>query len=409
LPHLEQRSTPLLGLAKAGQRLDELDILPFWFFAHLDGLVDDWRWLALAHPERQQDVHAMSVGTADDLGARTTGSDGWIQSQGFDLLFFILSPIAGLAVIFAAPTSIGPVLALAAATLIGGPHYMATYSFYFFDDTAAYQKQRWVAYFLVPILIVFGVGVVALFEIPAIIIVVVFFWNAFHVARQSCGILSIYRRRAGYGDQRHRSITNFAILSTSFAMALAHIDWYPALNNTLLKISPYLPLLLSRVTLAAAVVSLAALGVSIVQRFQSGSRYTVAEFGFLVTSLLLFHPYLWVEDSNLATLGMLLGHFIQYLGIVWLLTSRKLADGSGSRGQRWLSRIWLDPWILLPSALLIGGLFMVLQINFMALTMALVLLHFYLDGLFWAFSRPVIRNAITPYLTGGPPQAVTAK
>jgi hypothetical protein len=351
----------------------------------------------------------MSVGTADDLGARATGSDGWIQSQGFDLVFFILSPLAGLAVIFAAPTSVGPILALAAATLIGGPHYIATYTFYFFDDTAAYQKQRWMAYFLVPVLIVFAVGIVALFEIPAIIAVVVFMWNTFHVARQSCGILSIYRRRAGYGDQRHRAITNLAILSTGFAMALAHIDWYPALNNTLLKISPYLPVLLSRLTLAVAVVSLAALGVSIMRRLRSGSRYTVAEAGFLTTSLLLFHPYLWVAESNLATLGMLLGHFIQYLGIVWLLTSRKLADRGGSRGQRWMSRIWLDPWILLPSALLIGGLFMVLQINFMALTIALVLLHFYLDGLFWAFSRPVIRSAITPYLTGGPPQTATPK
>ncbi|MFO1109699.1 MAG: hypothetical protein U1E61_10990 [Bradyrhizobium sp.] len=344
----------------------------------------------------------MSVGTAEDLGARAVHSDGWIQSPGFDLAFFILSPIAGLAVILAAPTSVGPVLALAAATLIGGPHYIATYSFYFFDDTAAYHKQRWVAYFLVPILIVFAVGVVALYEIPAVIVFVVFFWNAFHVARQSCGILSIYRRRAGYGDQRHRAVTNFAILSTSFAMAVAHIDWYPQLDNVLLKLSPYLPMLLSRLALAAAVVGLVALGVSIVKRLRSGSRYTIAEAGFLVTSLLLFHPYLWVEESNLATLGMLLGHFIQYLGIVWLLTNRKLAHRGGTRGQRWLSRVWLDPWILLPAALLIGGLFMVLQINFMALTVALVLLHFYLDGLFWAFSRPVIRNAITPYLTAGP-------
>src|SRR3954451_7002679 len=349
----------------------------------------------------------MSLGTANDLGARATDSDGWIQSPEFDLAFFILSPIAGLAVILAAPTSVGPVLALAAATLIGGPHYIATYSFYFFDDTAAYQKQRWIAYFLVPILIVAAVGVVALFEIPAVIVVVVFFWNTYHVARQSCGILSIYRRRSGYSDVRHRSITNFAILSTSFAMALAHIDWYPALNTTLLKISPYLPIVLSRLTLGAAVVCLAALGVSIVHRLRNRSHFSVAALGFLLASLLLFHPYLWVADSNLATLGMLLGHFIQYLGIVWLLTSRKLAQGGGSKGQRLLSKIWLDPWILLPSALLIGGLFMIFQINFMALTIALVLLHFYLDGLFWAFSRPVIRNAITPHLTCGPaPRAI---
>jgi hypothetical protein len=106
-----------------------------------------------------------------------------------------------------------------------------------------------------------------------------------------------------------------------------------------------------------------------------------------------------VRDANLATLGMLVGHFVQYLGIVWLVNGRKLADGTGSLGQRAISRLWRDPWVLLPALIAAGALFLVLQINLVAATITLALLHFYLDGLFWAFKRPEVRLAIAPYLT----------
>jgi hypothetical protein len=343
----------------------------------------------------------MSVETTDALLTQSRSTPrGWIASPAFDLTFFILSPLAGLALLLS-PGDGNTLLALAAATLIGGPHYLATYSFYFWDDTAAYHRQRWIAYFVVPILIVVAVGVVAWFQIPVVIIVVIYFWNAYHVARQSCGIQSIYRHQAGAFNPRLKTITNAAIISTNLAMATAHLDWYPALHDFLSKPSPYVPDLLSYGALIFAVVSLARLGISMLQRQRQGPAFSAAELAFLATSLLLFHPYLWVRDSNLATLGMLLGHFIQYLGIVWLLNIRKLADGTGSLGQRALSRLWRDPWVLIPALIAGGALFMVLQINLMAVTIALVLLHFYLDGLFWAFKQPQVRQAIAPYLMGG--------
>jgi hypothetical protein len=352
---------------------------------------------------------AMSVQTTDALLARPRSTPGgWIESPAFDLGFFVLSPLAGLALLLVSPEDGNTLLALAAATLIGGPHYLATYSFYFWDDTAAYHRQRWFAYFVVPILIVIAVGVIAWFQIPIVIVVVIYFWNAYHVARQSCGIQSIYRHRAGAFDPRLKTITNGAIISTSLAMAVAHLDWYPALYAFLSKPSPYLPNLLSYGALVAAVVLLARLGISMLQRRRQGPAFSTAELAFLATSLLLFHPYLWVHDANLATLGMLLGHFIQYLGIVWLLNVRKLADGTGSLGQRALSRLWSDPWVLIPALIGGGSLFMVLQINLMAVTIALVLLHFYLDGLFWAFKQPEVRRAIAPYLVGARPMPAAA-
>ena len=262
---------------------------------------------------------------------------------------------------------------------------------------------------MVPILIVLAVGAVAWFEVPAIIIVVIYFWNAYHVARQSCGIQSIYRHRAGAFDPRLKTITNAAIISTSMAMTVAHLDWYPALHTFLSNRSPYLPDVLFYGALAAAVVSLTRLGISMIQRHRQGPAFSTAELAFLATSLLLFHPYLWVRDADLATLGMLMGHFIQYLGIVWLLNGRKLADGTGSLGQRALSRLWRDPWVLVPALIAGGALFMVLQVNLMAVTIALVLLHFYLDGLFWAFKQPEVRRAIAPYLTGGRGKPVPAR
>src|SRR5262249_18722311 len=147
-------------------------------------------------------------------------------------------------------------------------------------------------------------GVIAWFQIPIVIVVVIYFWNAYHVARQSCGIQSIYRHRAGAFDPRLKTITNVAIISTSLAMTVAHLDWYPALYAFLSKPSPYLPNLLSYGALVAAGVSLARLGISMLQRSRQGPAFSTAELGFLATSLLLFHPYLWVRDANLATLGM---------------------------------------------------------------------------------------------------------
>jgi hypothetical protein len=250
----------------------------------------------------------------------------------------------------------------------------------------------------VPILIIVAVGIIALYQIPFVIIFVIYFWNAYHVARQSCGIQSIYRHRAGVFDPRQKTITNTAIISVSMAMAVSHLEWYPPLYTVLSWPSPLLPQIISKGFLIAAVLSLAWLAYAMMQRYRQGKKPTTPELAFLATSLLLFHPYLWVEDSNLATLGMLTGHFIQYLGIVWLLNKRKLAEGTGSLGQRCISRLFRDPWVLIPALLAAGALFLVLQINLMAATIALVLLHFYLDGLFWALKRPEVRRAITPHL-----------
>src|SRR5947207_9101378 len=102
-------------------------------------------------------------------------SSRWIESPGFDLAFFILSPLAGVALLLAYPLC-GPILAIAAATLVGGPHYIASFTFFFWEDAAKDHRKRWVVHFVVPGLIVVFVAMVAMFRIPAVIIMLIYFW-----------------------------------------------------------------------------------------------------------------------------------------------------------------------------------------------------------------------------------------
>lgn len=341
----------------------------------------------------------LTIAADDDLGRRATASNRWIEAPGFDLAFFILSPVAGIVLLLAHPYA-GPVLALAAATLIGGPHYLASYTFYFWEDAARDHRRQWAIHFLVPALIVLAVAAIALFRIPAVIMLVVYFWNAWHVARQSCGILSIYRIRAGCHDQIHKRIVNAAIISTSLCMALWNTEWYPALHQVLSLPYQEMPRLMWAASAVAAAASLLALAGSMAGRYRRGTAPSGAEIAFLATSLALFHPYLWVRDADLATLGMLLGHFIQYLGIVWLVNHRRFARAGAPARPAAFARVWRDRWLLGGVFLLGGSLFLLLQLQASAIAIALVLLHFYLDGVFWAFRRPEVRRVLGPYLTG---------
>jgi hypothetical protein len=138
-------------------------------------------------------------------------------------------------------------------------------------------------------------------------------------------------------------------------------------------------------------------------------RLSFAEGSFFASSLLLFHPFLWVRDGNLATLGMLCGHFIQYLVIVWLLNFRKYAgDSRGSRAQRLIGSVSASPllvciWIAAAGLVVFGmsKLFTSIGLPLASVVAlnSLAIVHFYLDGRIWAFKEPFVRRTMSPFLT----------
>jgi uncharacterized Tic20 family protein len=105
---------------------------------------------------------------------------------------------------------------------------------------------------------------------------------------------------------------------------------------------------------------------------------------------------------------MLMGHFLQYLGIVWLLNRRKYPALEGSGRQRLLSSISTNTPLLLLTLVSVGSLFFVVElgtrwlgipVSYIILWNSLALIHFYVDGLIWAFKDPFVRNSLGPYLT----------
>jgi len=336
---------------------------------------------------------------------RKSPQRGWIQSRNFDLALFTLSPLAGLFVVLVSlHLSWGFYLSIAATYLVAIPHYLSTFSFYLGDENLSYYWTRRAAYFLGPLAIFGSVLALRAFKFDAIVQSTMFVWNIYHVSLQSAGILSLYRRLNG-GPQNEKPAAHLAILSVNATMAFWYLDRFTPLFDILQRLHPSVPALLRVACLSVAVVALGVLFLRIVRRQNSIS---LAEGGFLFTSLLLFHPYLWVKDSNLATFGMLMGHFIQYLAIVWLLHYRKYADHVGSPHQQILSMVSHRLYLLFGVFFGSGMVFYLLQKGSTVLGMpmfytvlwnAMTLMHFYLDGLIWAFKRPFVRASIGPYLT----------
>lgn len=335
---------------------------------------------------------------------------GWIQSPAYDVSLLLLAPIVGLPFLLA-PAESGSRLALVLCGLLGFPHYLSTFTFYFWDESRAYHRERWGAYFVGPTLIFVAFVILLLADQPPLLLpTILLLWNAVHVARQSCGVLSIYRHRAGIADPEAKAAANAAIVLASLWMCFANIESHAQAFPLLAAVHPRF---LAWVRLAlggAALAALLRLGADSWRRTAEGRSMAAPEALALVSGLALFHPYLWIEDSARATLGMLLGHFLQYLGLVWLLHRRRFREDTGSIGQRVLFRLSSDLRMLVAAGLcaagaVIGGYLLCLRLGFGNLFQVafqvLVFNHFYLDALFWAFREPPVRARLAPYLVTG--------
>ena len=344
---------------------------------------------------------------------RSVVAAGWIESQAFDLSAFILAPLGGLLAIAASGWGRGGTAVIVALTyFVGIPHYLSSFTFFLGDDTLAYYRSRRLVFFAGPVAILALVALLRATRVDGPVLCAMYLWNIWHVSLQSAGILSIYRRLNG-GPVDERRLAHLTLLLVGAAMALWHVDRFPPLFEPLSALVPEIVLVLRLLLGPAAVLCVGVLGWRILRRPQPIS---IAEGGFLLASLALFHPYLWVRDANQATFAMLMGHFIQYLSIVWLLHRRKYAGRPGSRHQRWLGAVSGSP-VLLGATLIGAGLTFYFgssvatalgaPMAYVTLWNAMTLVHFYLDGFIWAFRRSEVRETLGRVLM--PPERIVAR
>jgi hypothetical protein len=329
----------------------------------------------------------------------------WIQSPAFDGALFILAPLLTLPLVLGA-LYVHNVFALVGFVLAFA-HYLSSFAFYAWDENRPRHRQRWAAFYAGPLLIAATFCLLISYGVPLLIQFVLFFWNAVHVARQSCGILSLYRHGAAVADPRHKQAANGAILSANLWFCLWNIETHAEVRPILTAISPRLPLALWLGFGALAVAALARAVASFRERAAEGRPAGGPELGLFAASLALFHPYLWVPDSARATFAMLLPHYVQYLALVWLLHRRKFREATGSPAQALLGRLSGGSLPLLAALAGVGlGFFVLKELMasvgqvalFESAYLLLAFVHFYVDGLFWAFRDPHVRNSIGPYL-----------
>lgn len=340
-----------------------------------------------------------------NLAGSLPANRGWIESPIYDLALLTLSPAAGL--VFALlnqTTRWGNIAGLLILYFIGIPHYLSTFTFYLGDQNRDQYRLRWIAFFLGPLTIFVSVLVVQIFDVKGVLAAAIFAWNIYHVSLQSAGILSLYRRLNG-GEPEEKRWANLMILSVNATMSFWFVSRFPPLFNLLVFVHPFAPTFLRYVCLAAALVG----GIGFAYHLhRRPGPVRFPERVFLASSLVLFHPYLWMGDYRAASVTMLTGHFIQYLGIVWLLNLRKYGQQvGGSRVQQWLIRVSSRAQFVLVSLLLLGLLFLFLDwgsrllgihVGYDIVWSSLVLVHFYIDGLVWAFRDSFVRKTVGPYL-----------
>ncbi|HYS52289.1 MAG TPA: hypothetical protein VER58_00830 [Thermoanaerobaculia bacterium] len=334
-----------------------------------------------------------------------SGRTQWIESAAYDLPLISLAPLLGL-LIAALAYAVGEKTLLAAFFVeanffvLGMPHYLSTYVFYFDDENVRYHSTRKFAFYGGPLIVLAVLTAAMALHLFLVVAAAVAVWNVFHVSRQSSGILAVYRHRAGGNHPIEKLPATIGLLAANSAMFLINaaqqnLRGIPRLMGPLIQMGGFVLLIVAGVFLGLLVVRMGRRGAA------------MSEWIFLVSSVLLFAPYLFIRDLTLATTAMLSGHFVQYLGLVWLINHRKYAQRGASFRERALAAVSQNAATVLATVAVFAIVPLTLDrfvhaFHLMAFHAwwlnATVLLHFYLDGLFWAFRDPHVRRSLGPFL-----------
>ena len=327
----------------------------------------------------------------------------WIQSARYDCILFMLSPLAGLLLVLAVLHSpAGELAAILVTLFLVFPHYISSFSFYLGDENWGFSKNHWIIYLAVPALILTTVFSLRVFGGSDVLRAVIIIWNVYHVSQQSSGILSVYRKLNG-GLSTEKVWAQRTFLCVNASMAFWFLERTRVVNELVLWANPLAPDVLRYALVVGAAYCAFRYLFEIRKR---PHKLKPQELLFLASSLLLFHPFLWVEDSALATLAMLTGHVIEYLGFIWLLNRRKYTSSSGSTSQRLLHRVSRRGFGVVLFCFTVGLIFAFLDygsraigfvLPFWILANTVALTHFYVDGLIWAFKKPFVMRTVGPY------------
>ncbi len=332
----------------------------------------------------------------------------WIYSPWADSTFFIFAGFLGLIFGFLAPhlgsLSIG--LTFLIYFGLGLPHFGSTWFFYMDSSNRHYFDQKpWAFYYLpfvfvlAPIGLAIGGKVGGFAELAAAAILITYWFSGYHVMKQSVGITSLYRGRLGLFDKTEREIDNRVIMSAAFLALFGRYLFFTDFGYERF-FREYHGEWLVWGLLAFFAYSFIRWVAASVGRFRAHGKNAWPLFLFSTVSILLFTPFLYVADFQVAFMSNLLGHYSQYLVLVWLINRNKyVLMGEHAPKAPLLAyltkHLYLYAGVLLVYAI---GVMLVGSISVLLPVVGLTWAHFFIDRFLFRFKDPEMRKLILPYI-----------
>lgn len=385
----------------------------------------------------------------------------WIAGPVYDAAFFLFPTLfAALFVAAYLPFQTNTsVIAFLNATILtfGLAHAFGTW-FFFFDreNLAHYYRNQFFGFFVMPVLIFAaviglwylelhwrntGTKIIGDYTWLGIVNTVAYVWVHYHLTRQNVGFVGIYRHRHGITDPAQKDVDNRAIYLTALFLYMA--GWYYANGPVFMEIlrAPWVGLVAEYTRpghepvhgpgLMAFIAFFALLALA--RCLWHRLRDLVATRGrswphlaMIATSLLFPMPMLfaitepepvWLMFGN--TSFGLFAHYVQYVALLLLIAWNKYPPAVASAmenkevhvsrlhffGNR-VNGMYLMVGFIVVFALLLYGLNIGLRQSgvqaLMPLASAILIgfgmIHYWHDGLIWAFKDEFNRRSILPYL-----------
>lgn len=325
----------------------------------------------------------------------------WIKSPIQDAIFFMFSGFLGLIFGFISPYLGGATVIITFLIYfgLGLTHFGSTWFFYLDKSNRHYfDTKPWVFYYF-PIILILTPIALAIGKFTTLVIIITYWFSGYHVMKQSMGITSLYRGKLGVFDQKERKIDNLVIMS---ATGLALFGRYMLYTDFGLEryFREYFGIVIVASLALVFVYAFVRWIAATVRRFKTFGTQALPLFTFTVVSILLFTPFLYVENFNVAFMSNLLGHYSQYLVLVWMINHNKYVL-KGGEGPKPPFLAYVSKHLLLYSAVLLMYAFVVTTVGSISVILPVVGLtwaHFYVDGFLFRFKDPEVRKLILPYI-----------
>lgn len=334
----------------------------------------------------------------------------WLFSWQYDTAFFFAPIVLSLflcALVSSTWLTQSALLTFLALQAFGlGPFHQGATWFHYLDkqNRSHYLldwKNRLIFFFAPALILLLTLG--GRFLCPVLVYVIYIFWSVQHLVQQNFGILLLYHNHnSGEAIVPRKleatSLHSSALLCTAvFCYRIFFPNVLPTVANSL-----FVLLLLWAVWNSAAYLY------SLHQQWQKGAYLNFPALLFwLIAQACLLPICFWGSNYSQAFLFPLILHWMQYIGLNYIIVKRKYPAGSTSNLPSQqplllfaLAGLFLAGVVLTLYLLLNANLFgYQLPVQLLTgLVLGLGMVHYYQDAVIWRFRETFPRQSLLPYL-----------